>query len=204
MNGYELTRQWYNFKFENVGKVTHIHSDLYFYIIDLWNRLGQKKEFGLPTMVTMECVGIKSYNTYKKAIDDLITFGFIKEVKKSVNQYNSRVIALSKIDKALNKALDKALTNTTDKALDSIIEQRTINKEYIDFYREIKHLTLTQEDFKKLEVDYTKEQIDSVLDSIENYKKNSQYTSLYLTAKNWLGRDYKKKTETSTKIVICR
>ncbi len=45
MNGYNLTRSWFNYKFENPKKVRHVHSDMYFYIIDLWNRLGQKKEF---------------------------------------------------------------------------------------------------------------------------------------------------------------
>lgn len=73
-----------------------------------------------------------------------------------------------------------------------------------EYYRTFKHLQLSIEEFDKLEVDYTKQQIDSVLDSIENYKKNNQYTSLYLTAKKWLGKEYTKKTETSTKIVICR
>lgn len=46
MNGYNLTRSWFNYKFENPKKVRHVHSDMYFYIVDLWNRLGQKKEFG--------------------------------------------------------------------------------------------------------------------------------------------------------------
>jgi len=135
MTGYELTRNWYNYKFENVGKVKSIHSDLYFYIIDLWNRLGQKENFGLPTSITMELMGIGSYNTYKKALQDLINFGFIKVVQESANQYQSKIIALSNYDKATDKSLDKAHNKATDKSLDescdkptdTIIEQR--NKE---------------------------------------------------------------------------
>ncbi len=129
MNGYDLTRNWYNFKFENISKVKSVHSDLYFYTVDLWNRLGQKKEFGLPTSVTMESLGIGSYNTYKKTLQDLIDFGFLKLIKESKNQHQSKIVALSKIDKALDKALDKAHNKATDKASDGIDKQRTKNKE---------------------------------------------------------------------------
>ena len=138
MNGYNLTRDWYDYKFENPESVKHVHSDLYFYIIDLWNRLGQKDKFGLPTSITMEAVGIKSYNTYKNTLMDLIKFGFILLVCDSKNQHHSKVIALSKNNKALykanDKALDKAHIKANDKALDTIdkqVNKETKNKETI-------------------------------------------------------------------------
>jgi hypothetical protein len=131
MNGYNLIRDWYNFKFDNPSKVKAIHSDFYCYLIDLWNRLGQKNEFGLPTTVTMEALGIGSYNTYKKTLSDIVEFGFIKIIVESKNQHKSKVIALSKNDKATDKALDKATIKATDKASDetpdTIIKQ--INNE---------------------------------------------------------------------------
>jgi hypothetical protein len=123
MNGYNLIRDWYNFKFENPSKVKAIHSDFYCYLIDRWNRLGQKQEFGLPTSVTMESLGIGSYNTYKKTLSDLVDFGFIKIVTESKNQHQSKVIALSKNDKASTKALDEATTKAPTKALDTIDKQ---------------------------------------------------------------------------------
>lgn len=124
MNGYNLIRDWYNFKFENPSKVKASHSDFYCYLIDRWNRLGQKQEFGLPTSVTMESLGIGSYNTYKKTLQDLIDFGFIKLVAESKNQHQSKVIALSKNDKASNKALDEAHNKAHDEAPDTIIKQK--------------------------------------------------------------------------------
>lgn len=123
MNGYNLIRAWYNFRFENPSKTNARHSDLYCYLVDQWNRLGQKKEFGLPTFYTMECLGIGSYNTYKKTLSDLVAFGFIKIIKDSKNQHNSKIVALSNFDKALDKALDKATTKAVDKALDTIDKQ---------------------------------------------------------------------------------
>lgn len=105
---YDLTKDWFDFCFENPEKINPNHSAIYFFILSHSNRLGWKPKIGLPTTMTMEAVGIKSYNTYTKHLADLIGFGFIKLIEKSTNQYSSNIIAISKFDKALDKALDKA------------------------------------------------------------------------------------------------
>ena len=58
-----------------------------------------------------------------------------------------------------------------------------------DIYRSFKHLSISVDEFNKLCIDYTKHQIDEILDQIENNANNKKYTSLYLTAKNWLKRN---------------
>ncbi len=63
-----------------------------------------------------------------------------------------------------------------------------------NIYRSFKHLELSNDEYDKLNKDYTKEQIDEILDSIENYKKNTNYTSLYLTSIKWLKKQYPKQT----------
>lgn len=117
-SGYGYSRQYFDFAFENPDKVTPAHGLLYFWLVELNNRLGWKEKFGLPTVYSMEVLGLKSYNTYKKALNDLIEWGLVKLIAKAKNQHTSNIIALSNFNKAQYKALDKALTKHVTKQND--------------------------------------------------------------------------------------
>lgn len=144
MNGYDLTRNWYNFKFENPDKCRHIHSDLYFYIVDLWNRFGQKEKFGLPSSMTMEALGIKSRPSYYLAIKDLIDWGFIRQISASKNQNTSRIISICacKKNKQANiQALDQANVQAIaqadvhiDKQLNKETKEQKNNHSFDEFW----------------------------------------------------------------------
>lgn len=56
-------------------------------------------------------------------------------------------------------------------------------------YRRFAHLHINFDDYEKLVNEYDKQQVNDILDQIENYKGNTKYKNLYLTAKNWLKRD---------------
>ena len=84
-----------------------------------------------------------------------------------------------------NKRL-QSITKITDN--DNVNDKDNI----LHIYRAFAHLSLSIEDFDKLRIEYSADQINNVLDSIENYKQNKSYSSLYLTAKNWLKKEIQK------------
>ena len=69
-----------------------------------------------------------------------------------------------------------------------------VNDNDNDIYRSFAHLSIKNADVEKLLTKYSIDDIDEVLDSIENFKGNKKYTSLYLTASKWLSKN-KKTTE---------
>ena len=79
----------------------------------------------------------------------------------------------------------KPITNITDRDSDKD------NDKEKDIYRRFAHFSISVEQFKKLNKDYSQDQINSVLEAIENFKQNTKYKSLYLTAKNWLKKEPK-------------
>ena len=86
--------------------------------------------------MSKDAIGIRSYNTYIQTLNELESFGFIKLVEKSKNQYSSNIVALLKFNKALDKALDKAFikhstkqSESTVQSIDSIDKHITINIE---------------------------------------------------------------------------
>lgn len=130
MTGYDLSRQWWDFAFANPEKVKPIHSALYFFAIDQCNRMGWAEKFGLPAYMAMGALGVSHHNTYSKAFDDLVEWGFFQLIQKSKNQHTANIIALSKIDTALYTALDKAtLNHITEQAHEQGDSTITINKQ---------------------------------------------------------------------------
>jgi hypothetical protein len=74
-------------------------------------------------------------------------------------------------------------------------EKEKVKEENI--YRSFVHLSISNDEVDKLKIDYDIKTIDSILDSIENYKDNKKYKSLYLTAKKWLEKEPKKDSLTT-------
>ena len=72
-----------------------------------------------------------------------------------------------------------------------IADNVNVNVNDNNIYRSFAHLSITNADVEKLLTKYSIDDIDEVLDSIENFKGNKKYTSLYLTASKWLSKNKK-------------
>jgi len=136
LNGYDLSRIWFDFSFENQGIVSTSDTALYFWIIEKFNRCGWVKNLSITSTENMAACGFKTYPPYKKSLDNLVDWGFILIVKQSKNQYQATIIALLKNNKALDKALDKALLKQSTKQVlsnqESIFDiNKTTNNELL-------------------------------------------------------------------------
>lgn len=130
LTGYKLSRNWFDWCFENPEIITPTHTAMYFFIIEHWNRLGQKEKFGLPMEMTKDAIGIKNYKTFSKVFNDLVDWKFISIHQRSRNQYSANIIALVKNTKANTKALTKASLKHSQKQVHGIVGiDKPINQE---------------------------------------------------------------------------
>ena len=129
MNGYELSRGWFDFCFENPEKINPNHTAIYMFAIEHCNRLGWKKKFGFPSQMTMDALGIKKHQTYIRYFNDLVDWGFFDLIEKSKNQYSSNIISLISAIPKNGKALDKAIINHVAKQTETMGQSNSsINK----------------------------------------------------------------------------
>ncbi len=121
----------------------------------------------------------KYFDNYKKTMNIVIQ---AKEFGKqgALKRIEKQQVNIDTLEDPLQDSLEDTLTvNNKDKSKDKYI------------YRRFKHLSISFNEFDKLCIDYTKQQVDDILDQIENYSQNKKFSSLYLTAKNWLKRNEK-------------
>lgn len=164
MEWYKLSRQWFDWCFENPDKIKPVHSAMYFFIIEHCNRLWWKEKFWLPMEMTKDAIGISNYRTYSNTLSDLIEWWFIKEIQKSKNQYSSTIIAIVENTEANTKALDKALQKHSQKqSISTVYGTVCIDKQETIEQETINHVSKNTEDKEIQNTKYNKDEWDDYL-----------------------------------------
>lgn len=145
MTGYELSRAWFDFCFDNPEKINPNHTAIYFFAIEHNNRLAWRDKFGFPTTMAMDALGIKNYHTYIKYFNDLVDWGFIVLIEKSKNQYSSNIISLDNALLKNSKATDKAHSKALDKALAKHLAKQSHYIKTIEQEEQSNNLTIEQD-----------------------------------------------------------
>ena len=184
-NWYNLSRNWFDFAFENPDKVNCNHTALYFYIVDKWNRFWQKERFWLPTLFTMESLWIKSKNTYSKIFNDLVNFWFIKIIQKSLNQNTSTIITINSAISKNKSALDTALIQHVGQQEDSTVPiDKQRNKETNNIYIEISDIIEKRNYAYDTQYKITK----ALIDIYTIKRKQYSYDDIVLGFKNYFDK----------------
>lgn len=162
MNGYDLSRAWFDFCFDNPELINPNHTAIYFFAIEHCNRLGWKRKFGFPSQMTMDALGIKKHQTYIKYFNDIVEWGGFTLIQKSKNQYSANIISINAMPKS-GKALDKAFIThaakqtqsngqSTGQSNSSVYKQETKNNIYRfnSFYDEQIEKSSNDENYLKM------------------------------------------------------
>jgi len=207
INGYELSRKWFDFCFENPEKISPNHSAIYFFAIEHCNRLGWKNKFGFPTQMTMDAIGIKKHQTYIRYFNDLVAWGFFNLIQKSTNQYSANIISIKCAMPKIGKALDKAIIKHAAKQIASIgqsnssvdkpltkeepITNKQVNIEFFIFWDLYNKKVGSKAKCIKRWNLLTDKERDKIIETIPNFKdsitdmKFQPYPETYLNQERW-------------------
>jgi len=132
-------------------------------------------------------------NDFNPTCEDLITeiaFEPIKQsLKRDLVKWDEKIQKRSDAGKVGANKRWQTMANDSKriKAMAKMADSVSVSVK--DIYRAFAHLSISEDENKRLLEKNTQAQIDSVLSDIENYKGNTKYKSLYLTASKWLQKN---------------
>ena len=90
------------------------------------------------------------------------------------------------------KKIQRTLTTVEGRSTDSTVSGSgsvSVNDSVNEIYKEKDHLRITWNEMNKLIDEFGEIKADDYVNQVLNYRKNSKYKSLYLTALKWLRRE---------------
>lgn len=122
ITGYLCSNAWFNFcRISPAPKPNH--TTLFLYLVDLANSLGFPESFGVPTVNTMEIVGIKNRTRYYNALKELQQFSALKIVYKSENANQATIIMLTPHTIVQNKEMSQLTSQAASQATSQALSQ---------------------------------------------------------------------------------
>jgi hypothetical protein len=141
-------------------------------------------------------LGENSSSTYKrlKRLESLHVLGL------QSNNKNTLVTVLNwSVYQSSNTDLDNEVTGEGQQSNNKVTTKgqqsntnendKNVKNDKKDIYIKCQHLSMTEEEYKKLIAEHGEDKVKSKLEYAENYKKLTNYKSLYLTLNNWLKTD---------------
>lgn len=107
MNTFNLSRNWFNFVYENPKRVRAVHTAVYFFILDVHNRSGRREIFPISIPTLMSVISVHDKHTIYSVIDDLVEFGVLKIHQKGKNQFHPTLMSIIETQKRVSP-LDRA------------------------------------------------------------------------------------------------
>jgi soluble cytochrome b562 len=211
------TKIWTDTWFENLNSNEKI---VFIYLLtnDLTNMLGcyeiSLRKISFDTNIKLDIVKkiISKFEDNNKVVyseNYLLIRNFIKNQNYNPNMKKSAITTYNELPKKLkDKTLQVIKIEDVNKGFQRLykglgmvskieyeyeVEDEKEIEDEIKYFRNFAHLKITIEENNKLLKDYNQNQINNIYDAIENYKKNTSYKSLYLTAKRWLRKEYPKR-----------
>jgi hypothetical protein len=120
LNSYTLSKQWFDFAFENPDKINVNQGALYFWLIESNNRKNWKPKFPFNTEDAIEATGIKNKKTIWKTLNELVSLGFVLIVFKSLHRHKATIISLPVLDAEtiLNRSAKRISKETVNEITD--------------------------------------------------------------------------------------
>jgi len=143
------------------------------------------EDIALPITIKMAFIPFK--NQFKRddeKYDSFVEMQRAKGIKSSLSKKNKKQPRLTTVNSGQPLSTESTYSDSkSDSVSDSINDK--------DTYRMFDHLSISVSDYEKvILLGYTKTQVDDTLNAIQNYAKNKNYVSLYLTLLKWIKKEY--------------